>query len=318
MNINIRIANPVQDFQRVAELLSADTPETTQADELIDEYNVEMKGRILRHAVAVNRQGEIVGFSFAGHYPSMEANQYYADVIVDPAYRQQKIGTQLWDELAGYFHEQGAGQLLCDVREGNPAYLKFAQSRGFEILHHLLRAVLVLDQDYDSQFENLTSSLESHGIRLTTFADVAQTEENIRQLYDINGIAALDDPASDGGYVNYENWKKVILGASWFQPAGQMIALDGDKFVALSAITYNAEENRGSTLISGVDPSYRNRKIMQALKYQAIQYAQSFGASEVVTELAAINGPMRAINKKFGFVEGPGYFEMAASFGHDL
>lgn len=32
------------------------------------------------------------------------------------------------------------------------------------------------------------------GIRLTSFADVAQTEENIRKLYDINGVP-LDDPA---------------------------------------------------------------------------------------------------------------------------
>ena len=313
MKINIRTANLAQDFQRVAELISADAPEVTRADELIHEYRVEMEGRTLRHAVAINTENEIIGFSFAGHYPSMDTYQYYANVVVDPAHRQQRIGTALWDEMAGYLHEQHADRVLCTVYEGEPAHFHFAQSRGFEIQSHQLRAVLDLDHFDDSEFENLAQSLELAGIRLTSFADVEQTEEHTRQLYDINGIAALDDPASDGSYIAYDNWKKVILGGSWFQPAGQMIALDGDKFVALSAITYDVEENKGFTLISGVAPSYRNRKIMQALKHQAISYAASFGANQVVTELSTANAPMRAINRKLGFVEEPGAFEMAAS-----
>lgn len=318
MTINIRIANLAQDFQRVAELLSADAPEVTRADELIDEYNVEMEGRTLRHAVAVNMADEIVGFSFAGHYPSMDTHQYYINVVVDLEHRQQRIGTALWDELAGYLHEQGADRLLCTIYEGEPAHFHFAQNRGFEVQSHQLRAVLDLDHFDESEFEDLAQAVEMAGIRLTSFADVEQTEENTRQLYDINGIAALDDPASDGGYIAYDNWKKVILGGSWFQPAGQMIALDGDRFVALSAITYDAEENKGFTLISGVAPGYRNRKIMQALKRQAIGYAAAFGAAQVVTELSTDNAPMRAINKKLGFMEEPGMFEMAASLDGGL
>jgi RimJ/RimL family protein N-acetyltransferase len=152
------------------------------------------------------------------------------------------------------------------------------------------------------------------GIRLAAFADVDQSEENIRKLYDINGVAALDDPASDGAYINYENYKKVIFGASWFQPEGQMIALDGDKFVGLSAISYNAEDQTGYAMIAGVDAAYRNRKIMQALTLRAINYARAKGATRVVTNVETVNAPMRAINRKFGFVEEPGKYEMEATF----
>lgn len=310
----IRPADPKKDFPRIAELLSADAFEATDAQDLIDEHNVEMTGRILRHAVAVNDKGEVVGYSFAGHYPSMPTHQYYVNMVVDPSQRNQGIGTQLWDEVVSYLRAQSADALLTEVHEGDPAHYQFAQKRGFAQRSHLLRAILNLGEFDESQFNDLTERVEETGIRLAAFADLEQTEENIRQLYDINGVAALDDPASDGAYIAYENWMKVIFGGSWFQKEGQMVAIDGDKIIGMSAIMYDKDENTGFTLISGMDADYRDRKIMQALKLRAINYARSFGADKVVTELDEANAAMRAINTKFGFVEEPGKFEMEAAF----
>jgi len=310
----IRLANPLEDFGRIAELLSVDAFERIDAQELLDEHNVDMPERILRHAVAINDKGEVVGFNFAGHYPSMQPHQYFVNVVVDPAHRQQGIGAQLWDDLVNYLRAQGADALLAEVQEGDPVHYRFAEKRGFTPRTHQLRAVLDLQHFDEGKFAAITPQVEAQGIRLASFADVEQSEENIRKLYDINGVAALDDPASDGAYINYANWKKVILGASWFQPAGQMIALDGNKFVAMSAISYNQEEQTGYTLISGVDAAYRNRKIMQALKLRAINYAQAKGATRIVTHIETVNAPMRAINQKFGFLEEPGKYEMEASF----
>jgi ribosomal protein S18 acetylase RimI-like enzyme len=233
---------------------------------------------------------------------------------VDPAHRQQGIGSQLWDDLNSYLHTQAADALLAEVQEGDPVHYRFAETRGFTPRTHQLRAILDLQHFDEDKFAAITPQVEAQGIRLAAFADVAQSEENIRKLYDINGVAALDDPASDGAYINYENWQKVIFGASWFQPEGQMIALDGDKFVGLSAISYNQEEQIGYAMIAGVDAAYRNRKIMQALTLRAIRYARAKGATRVVTSVETVNAPMRAINQKFGFVEEPGKYEMEATF----
>lgn len=310
----IRLANPLEDFPRIVELLSADAFEATAAQDLLDEHNVDMPERILRHAVAINAKGEVVGFNFAGHYPSMKPHQYYVNVVVDPAHRQQGIGAQLWNNLSRYLRAQGAHALLAEVNEGDPIHYRFAEKRGFTPRTHQLRAILDLQRFDERKFDAITTQVEAMGIRLTSFANMEQTEENIRKLYDINGVAALDDPASDGAYINYANWKKVVLGASWFQPEGQMIALDGNKFVGMSAITYNQEEQTGFTLISGVDAAYRDRKIMQALKLRAINYARAKGATRVVTDVETVNAPMRAINQKFGFLEEPGKYEMEAIF----
>ncbi|MEZ4621866.1 MAG: hypothetical protein R2867_41045 [Caldilineaceae bacterium] len=46
-------------------------------------------------------------------------------------------------------------------------------------------------QPFDGdKFAAITAQVEATGIRLTSFAEVDQTEENIRKLYDINGVAA--------------------------------------------------------------------------------------------------------------------------------
>ncbi len=310
----IRLANPTEDFSRIAELISTDALETTSAQDLLDEHNVDMPERILRHAVAINDQGIVVGFNFAGHYPSMKPQQYFVNVVVDPAHRNQGIGTQLWHDLSNYLREQAADALLAEVQEGDPVHYRFAETRSFTPRSHQLHATLDLKNFDESKFDGFTERVEATGIRLASFADVEQTEENIRRLYEINGVAALDDPASDGAYINYENWKKVIFAASWFQPEGQMIALDGDKFVGMSAISYSHEEQIGHIMISGVDAAYRNRKVMQALKLRAINYARAEGATRIVTNVEAVNAPMRAINQKFGFVEEPGKYEMETTF----
>ncbi|MCB0107458.1 MAG: GNAT family N-acetyltransferase, partial [Caldilineaceae bacterium] len=188
----IRLANPIEDFSRIAQLISTDARETTTAQDLLDEHNVDMPERILRHAVAINGQGEVVGFNFAGHYPSMKPHQYFVNVVVDPAHRNQGIGTQLWNDLTTYLHAQGADALLAEVQEGDLVHYHFAEKRGFTPRTHQLRAVLDLQHFDAHQFDGFTERVEATGIRLTSFAEVAQTEENIRKLYDINGVAALD------------------------------------------------------------------------------------------------------------------------------
>ncbi|MFZ4659539.1 MAG: hypothetical protein ACOYNY_21215 [Caldilineaceae bacterium] len=46
-----------------------------------------------------------------------------------------------------------------------------------------------------------------------------------------------------------------------------MIALDSDKFVGLSAISYSAEEQIGYVMIGGVDAAYHNCNHTQGQKH---------------------------------------------------
>lgn len=60
------------------------------------------------------------------------------------------------------------------------------------------------------------------------------------------------------------------------------------------------------TLLTGVAPEYRGRKIAQALKLIAILHGKGLGADSIRTQNDSINAPMLAINRKLGFVREDG------------
>ena len=66
-----------------------------------------------------------------------------------------------------------------------------------------------------------------------------------------------------------------------------------------------------STGITGVVRSQRGRGVGLALKARACAHAKRSGARTVETEMNAANGAMRAVNRRLGFVERPGYLTLA-------
>lgn len=78
--------------------------------------------------VAINAQGAVVGFNFAGvTIRSMKPHQYFVNVVVDPAHRQQGIGAQLWMTWSVICGRKGR-MLLAEVNEGDPIHYRFAEN----------------------------------------------------------------------------------------------------------------------------------------------------------------------------------------------
>ena len=75
-----------------------------------------------------------------------------------------------------------------------------------------------------------------------------------------------------------EVWQRIIVQASGFQTDGQLIAADGDAYVGLAAVQYDADTQTAETLLTGVDRAYRGRKIAQALTLLTVRFAQAHDA----------------------------------------
>ena len=97
MPVVIRPANPAADFPRVAELLTLASPAAVSADELHEDEDRRIAGKIRRRAVAVDEHDQPVGYSYGVHYPSEPAGTFYFMLTVDPARRSRGIGTALYD-----------------------------------------------------------------------------------------------------------------------------------------------------------------------------------------------------------------------------
>ena len=298
----IRIADPATDFPRIAELRTLSERYPVTPDELQEDEDRQIAGKMRRRSVAVDEEGRVVGHAFVVHYPSRPTGHFHVSLAVDPMLRNQGIGTSLYDDVLAFLREQGAALLYCEVREESPGSLLFAEKRGFSIRNRAIESALDLSTFDESRFAGLVEGVEATGIRFSSFADAGNTPEARRKLYEINRIATIDDPASTGRtFVSFDNWLKTILGASDFQPEGQILALDGDRYVGLAAVNYDEERRTAESLLTGVDPTYRGRKIAHALKLLTVHFAQAHGATHITTENDSRNAAMLAINAKFGY-----------------
>jgi RimJ/RimL family protein N-acetyltransferase len=194
------------------------------------------------------------------------------------------------------------------VRDDQPGYLRFAQNRGFALRRHMFESTIDLAAFDENQFAGLVEAVEASGIRFFSLADVGDTEEARRKLFAVNVKASADTPGSDGGFPSFEEFNELFNTSSWFRPAGQIIAADGDKYIGLAAVAYFAETNSMGNNITGVLPGYRGRKIAQALKLLTIRYAKACGAASIRTSNDSENAPMLAINRKLGYKPLPGNY----------
>jgi len=84
---------------------------------------------------------------------------------------------------------------------------------------------------------------------------------------------------------------------------------------AMSAITRFNGADYAYNLFTGVDKTYRGRKLGQAVKTLALRFAREhLEVNTVKTHHNAINAPMIAIDKKFGYQQTLGKHYMVKLF----
>jgi len=300
------------DFVRVAELISATQPEPVTESNVLEWERRVLAGQIRRRMVAVDGTGQIVGYSVVLHTHSMGEGRFYLWVTVDLAWRQRGIGTQLYDNALDFAIKHGVVLLESEVREDAAAGVNFARERYFAVNRHMFESVIDLAAFDESPFAGLVEAVQASGIRFLSLADMAMDPGYFRQLYEVNYRAVQDDPASTGNWVSFEEFERTLRGASWFDPQGQIMALDAatGAVIGLAAVGFIEHTNRSYNMITGVDRAYRGRKIAQALKLLTIRYAKEKGASHIVTDNDSQNAPMLAINRKLGYVPRPGIFRL--------
>jgi RimJ/RimL family protein N-acetyltransferase len=311
MQTTIRLANPDADFQRIAELLSLDAVEPMTETILHEEEAFILPGKIRRRWVAASPQQEILGYGMVVKYPSEPADLFHIHVIVDPSARRQGIGSELYESVLNFAHENGAGRIMAEVRENDPTSRRFAEQRGFSVDHHVFDSVLALAAFDETPFAGLIEKVEASGIRFFTLADTSDRAEAERKLYEVNRKAVLDEPSSTGTFPTYENWRKIVLEGSWYRAASQFIAGDGERYIGLAGV-YNEQESPEAMFngLTGVERDYRGRGIAMALKLLTIRYAKEHGAKTISTGNDARNAPMLAINRKLGYQPLVGHYGM--------
>lgn len=313
MPISLRPLIPETDFTRLAELMNIVEPEPITAQVLHEWLLSAPPERIRRRVMAVDGvdgQGYVVGFNDVGRNSWVGAGRFWLVVIVDPAWRQQGNGSWLFEDALRFAREQGATLLEAEVRDHLPASLRFAEQHGFTIDRHLYESTLDVTTFDERPFVGAIEAVEAQGIRFSTLADMGNSLDAQRNLYEINRRYALDVPGREQTFAPFERFRQQVFAADWYRADGQIVALDGDRWIGMSAVGYFEEANFMINNMTGVEPSYRGRGIASALKLLTIRCARRYGAAYIRTNNNSENAPILAINRKLGYQPQPGKYLM--------
>lgn len=232
------------------------------------------------------------------------------EILVDHAHRRQGIGAMLYDHALGWARERGAKRLVTAFRESTPdePAITFLGKRGFAEQEREKPSYLDLKTWDPAPFQAAATRAEAGGARLLSYAEVADTEENRRKLYDLFCPVIYDIPRRDDQPFQIEDfahWAKTQFEHPKWRPELLQLAQVEGEWVGMTLVMPRFQDDGAMQWITGVLKEHRGKGIATALKVRSYQTTQRLGFSVITTENHEDNGPMLAVNKKFGFIPEP-------------
>lgn len=224
------------------------------------------------------------------------------------------FGAALYECALAFAGERGRTRLETNARLYRPdePIVPFLKARGFAEVDRDMPVMLDLTAFDPARFE----TRPPEGIRLLSWAEADDTPVHRRRLYDL--MNALDrDVPTNGVHSDpppFEEFEKDFGRPAWDSTALILAESDADNWVGLSQIGFQEHSGIGWTFLTGVLPDYRGKGLAYALKLRTIDAALARQCPLILTENHEDNAPMRAINKKLGFV--PDF--PLVSYGKDL
>lgn len=256
--------------------------------------------------------GAIVGFAYYGHAPYMfHPQKLWLDVTVDPQKQRQGIGAALFEHLLAETARFEPIKYWAGTRQDFEASRSFLARRGFHEVMRAWESRLFTEGFEAGEFEGRIEAVESQGIRLATYAELADEPDHDRKLFELVDTVGRDVPSPDQHTPqSYEVWLDRTKTNPNFMPEAYFIALDGDKYVALSNLWRSqASPQEIYTGLTGTLPEYRRRGIAVALKLRGIDHAIRHGYKVLKTWNESRNVGMLAINERLGFVRQPAWID---------
>jgi GNAT superfamily N-acetyltransferase len=300
MELCIRRASS-KEYDRLAVLLNAVDDSGITGDSLRD-WDTRLTAEDIHRRYVASLAGAVIGYGVVYKPASAQNSRFLVWVTVDAAHRGQGHGARFYDELARIARNLGATSFSSECRDDDPIALAFAERRGFVIRRHLFQSELYLSNIDLAPLLPLVEQVRAQGIHFTSLAHEGETDEALYKLYVLNTQTSLDNPSDDGTYrQTFEQFQQSVVKACWFRPGGQILAVDGDRYVGLAAIGISDDGANAFNAYTGVDAEYRGRKIAQALKVLGVQFAINAGAQRLRTSNDSENAPMLAVNDRLGY-----------------
>ena len=286
-----------EDYSQLASLLSTTRGRSFSVEQL------KKAGRGLKiwHTqVAIHENDGIVGTYVLSQSESDGDGRYQLNIDVHPGQQRRGIGTALYQDAVKFADNNGLSSLYSYVGEGTPGGLDFVRRLGFVSKRQALHSELVILSFDERPFTHYLSNAEAGGYRFTSLAELGDTSENRRKLYELNKTCSADIPGR-GPFFTFEEYCQRRFESPAYFANGVILALQDEQWVGMSAATYHQSGNFVFNEMTGVLPAHRRRGLAAALKLLAIGFAQAMGADMVRTFNDAENIGMLTVNQQLGY-----------------
>lgn len=311
MTPHLRLVDPTADYPRVAALLNTAELEPIPVADLLEEAAGRSPADIVHETVALGPDGEPVAYADCRHLGWMKPGRFFIYIVTDPAHQGQGYGGLLYRDAYAFALRHGATEFQTQVRDDLPAALAFAKARDFVVERHVYESKLDLAAFDEAPYAGALAAAASAGYRLSTLAELGDTPEARRRLYELARVAGLDNPANTSGdFPSFDEWSRDKLEAGWFRPDGVVIALAGEAFAGFSLLRLNPETNSAYTVYTGVNREHRGTGLALAMKLRSVRFAREAGAAYMRTMNDSQNAAMLAVNRRLGYIAEVGTYRM--------
>lgn len=306
--MQIRPFVPETDMEHLVATMNQVNPMPITLEEMWHRERSAPASLIRRRLVAVADDGQVMGFGSTAWANYMADGRFHVRVMVNEPYRGRGVGSALYEQVQRLARELGARELESSVREIHPEAVRFAQNRGFRVRRHLFGSSLDLATFDEQPFTGALAQAEAAGFRFFTFADIPDTEANRRLYYDLDMETNLDIPGNEYKAIPYEEWESLVFKAQWYRPDGQIFAAQGDRWAGTTSVSIYPNTGVAYNSFTGIRREFRGQGLAHALKLLSIRTAQKHGMTRIRTSNDSENGPMLAVNRKFGYVPESGEY----------
>ncbi len=226
---------------------------------------------------------------------------------IDPERWGDALADALFDKAVEFARSRGAKRLTAYLTlfSTDDPMVPFLARHGFAEVDRITPVMLDLTTFDPARF----TPPAPDGITFFSYAEAGDTDEHRHRLYALNGTLDRDVPTNDehSEPAPFEEFVKYFNRPEWDGNTLLLAANEAGDWVGISQLGFQEGTNIGWTFLTGVLREYRGLGIAYALKLQAIDAAIARGCPLILTENHEDNAPMRAINRKLGFVpDAPG------------
>jgi GNAT superfamily N-acetyltransferase len=224
------------------------------------------------------------------------------DLWIAPEQWSEAFAEALYDKAEEFSRSRNAKRLSTYLTLYAPDDLMvpFLTQRGFTEVDRMVPVMLDLTAFDRDKFPEPAPA----GIRFFSYAEAGDTDENRRRLYTLAKTLDRDAPTNDvhSEPPPFEEFVKHFDRPEWNNDALILAANNSGEWIGASQLRFQEGTNIAWTFLTVVLPEYRDQGIALALKLRTIDAAIARDCPLITTENHEDNAPMRAINRKLGFV----------------